>query len=204
MKKIISASVILLIMFSLCVCASGSPVQKDSPITFQKNLVAPSKDLGMAPNIFSAYKIWGNVFSGGDLENTDDLVLSDAAEAGFKIGTIDDLVIYYNNTTMQADKAYFYLTNETDFKYNSVDLLERAMKFFAAFEYGIPKEYTSEEAKQISSIASSMYIALEDTIRSAKLPVPMYNPVKFYDGENGLYSFFSIGRRGIVLQIEPY
>lgn len=190
MKKIISASAILLIMFSLCVCASGSPVQKDSPITTQKNLVAPSKDLGMAPNIFSAYKIGGNVFSGDNLENTDDLVLSDAAEGDSKIGTMDDLVIHYGNTAMQADKAYFYLSNEMDFKYYSVDLLERAMKFFAAFEYGIPKEYTSEEAKQVLSIASSMYIALEDAIRSAKLPVPMYNPVKFYDGENGLYSFF--------------
>lgn len=204
MKKYISAMAALLIVSSICIFASGTPVQQDYPIAFLESFVSQSNDLGMAPNIFSAYKIWGNVFSGDDLGSSDELALSDAAEEGYKVGTVDDLVIHYNNTTMRADKAYFYLTNEIEFSYYSIDLLERAMKFFAAFECGIPKEYTSEEAKHASSVASSIYVILEDTIRSSKLPVPMYNPVKFYDGENGTYSFFSIGRRGIVLQIETY
>lgn len=204
MKRIVSAMAIFIVAFSMCVSASSTPAQPDVSVKPQEVFNAQSEGLGIAFNIFPAYKIWGNVFSGDDLGSADDLVISDAAEEGYKVGTVDDLVIHYNNTTMQADKAYFYLTNEKDFSYYSIDLLERAMKFFAAFECGIPKEYTSEEAKHASSVASSMYVILEDTIRSSKLPVPMYNPVKFYDGRNGSYSFFSIGQHGIIIQVETF
>lgn len=126
--------------------------------------------------------------------------IADALESGYKTVKVGDWTVHYNSTTLQADQICVTLTHNMPFGYP--DIPNNSFMLFAVMEYGIPREYTSEEFDYIEKEIGKIYDHLNTAISNTTFPVFKANPVIFYESDCGVYSLYSVSKNGIAIQLE--
>lgn len=186
MNKIFSATVALIIAFSLCVCASANPSGKSGE---------------SVSSILLAYETWSNL-TNESYVSQDDWVISDALEYGYKTVKIKNWTVHYNSETLCADKIFATLTDNMNDAFGRADMVNNSFVLFAAMEYGLPRYYSEEEYNNLENQIGEIYDYLRSAIANATFPVFRANPVYFFESDCGIYSFYSVSKNGIAVQLE--
>lgn len=193
MKKIISATVALIIAFSLPVCASAT---------------SSSKSDKSVSSILLAFETWHNLTetwhnSGkNNYISQEDWIVSDALEPGYRIVRLKNWTVHYNAETLCADVILVNLTDNMNDAFGRADIVDNSCILFEAIEYGLPRFYSSEEYDMLEEELGEIYGSLQASISNATFPVFRANPVYFYESDCGIYSFYSVSKNGIAIQLE--